>query len=77
MIKFKDEGLNGQWVLINDEEQFLMYYPEHVRGTYRPQPYYTPEKYPCLCLEIATMNNNNGHDHVMIAYIYDFEMTED
>jgi hypothetical protein len=70
-IKFNqaDQG----WRRWNNEEELLSEYPKHVYGTYRPQPWSHPEKYPCLWKEIAVMNNSNGSDHVMLAYIYDFE----
>lgn len=56
---------------LENEEQLLEHYPKHVYGTYRPQPYYEPETYPCWFKEIAIMNNNDGPDHAMLAYIYE------
>jgi hypothetical protein len=71
MIKFDPRAQPDVWNLYYTEEQFLQHYPKHIYGKYIPQPYYEPERYPCLATEIATMNNPGGADHVMIAYIYD------
>lgn len=61
------------WTLLSSEEDLLMYYPPHTRGTYRPQPYFMPEKYPCYFREICCMDNYNGPDYAILAYIYEEE----
>jgi hypothetical protein len=61
------------WEELNSEDELLAVYPKHVWGTYRPQPWSTPEKYPCLYKELAVMDNSNGSDHAMLAFIYDYK----
>lgn len=72
MIKFENDGT---WTRLDSEEDLLYHYPLHVWGTYRPQPYRKPERYPCLFHEVAVVDRSNGPDYAMLAYIYDFEET--
>ena len=72
MIKFDAE--DQSWEQFNSEEEFHAAYPPCKYGQYRPQPFYVPEKYPCLAYEVAVVDNPTGADHAVICFIYDFEI---
>jgi hypothetical protein len=77
MIKFEPRDQPDVWNRYHSEEQFRQHYPKHIYGKYMPQPWTEPERYPCFATEIAIMNNPNGSDHAMLAFIYDFEDESD
>jgi hypothetical protein len=71
MIKIDLE--NQGWRLLRSEEDLKLEYPPCKYGEYRPQPFQKPDAYPCYFIELCIMDNRNGADHAMLAYLYDFE----
>lgn len=59
-----------EWTLLESEGDLVYHYPKHVYGTYRPQPWLEPHSYPCFFKEVAIIDNSNGPDHAVLAYLY-------
>lgn len=63
----------SEYTLLESEADLLTHYSAPVEGIYRPQPYMTPDKYPCMFKEICILDNPRGADKVILSFIYDFE----
>ncbi len=73
MIKF--DPIKEGWTLLEKESDLEYHYPKPKWGEYRPQPWTEPHEYPCYFIEVVVMDNPNGADHAILAFIYDYEET--
>lgn len=74
-LKIQFDPADQGYVLYRTETEFLGYYPKPLYGHYRPQPWHAPDRYPVFARELATLDNPNGADHVILSYLYYDEMT--
>lgn len=61
-----------EYILARDESDFLNHYPVPKYGTYRPQPWFTPDSYPVLFKEVVVVDNPAGADEVYLSFEYNF-----
>jgi hypothetical protein len=69
-METKDELLDQEFTLIENEEQFLEAYPPVKWGEYRPQPNARPSLYPCMIREEQIVDNPDGADEAVISIVF-------